>query len=1002
MEKILNEKNFLKLFEKLNPEQKKAVETLEGSVLVKAGPGTGKTQILALRILNILYKTDTEPENILALTFTNAGVSAMKKRLSEIVGPEIAFKVNIFTFHSFAENLIKEFSDFFPDFLNKKNANEIEKIEIVEDILKSENLKYLKSFADDFFATKIILNAINELKSSAISPEKFEESFLNIEKRMMENAGEDAYYKRVGKGFEKGDVKKDLTEKIEKEKKKQKELLIIYEKYQKILNEKNLYDFSDTILSVVEKAREDKNFLTYLQEKYFYILVDEHQDTNDAQNEMAHLIGNSSVSENNPNIFSVGDEKQAINRFQGASLENFLSYSKKYPKTKVINLNKNYRSSEEILNALDEVLKNDEKLSAENPAFKNIKKSIEIKEFNSYEEEILGILEEIKLEIKKGKKAEDFAVFYRENKNLDFIKKICQKKEIPFTIFSRENILENIEIKYFLQFLKAIFNPFSDKNLSEVLFTCPQNFSSYDVLKILEKLSYRKGEEMKNKNIIKIISNKKVLENIGVSEVEKFLEFSQFLEKQKKLSLEIEFSSFLEKFLRESGFYEKIMSDKNNFSSFSGIKKLFDEVLKNDIKSLEEFCRYLEILEKYEIKIESENNFENKGVRLMTVHGSKGLEFKKVYLTNFIDSKWKGRKRGGLNFSLPVKKNVGDLEDEKRLFYVALSRAQENFFISYAKKNSVGKEVLPSRFLEKIEKISVKKEIGALDEKILFKQLYEKENENEKSIFNEKYIKELFKKNTISFTAFSNYKKSPILYFFRNLIRLPSVQTRPLIFGNIIHKTLEIFFEECKKSKKILDEKFLLDCFEKSILFFKIPEKDFENIEKRGFEILKKYYQKYKDEFSFDVFTEEKIYSEIISRSGEKYTLYGIVDKMEILENDFLRVVDYKTGKSFSEKKTAQEKDLLKKQLVFYKLLLDKKFGKERVSEGILDFVEENKKGIFEKHIEKISKKDVDELEAELLDFIEDVETGKFLKEKYKKDKTNEEYWDLWEVLKGK
>jgi len=335
-------KDYLAKFEEkysiLNSQQKEAVDTIEGPVVVVAGPGTGKTQILTLRIANILKTQGGDfADNILALTFTNAGVHAMRERLADFVGIETAHKVGIFTFHSFADDQIRSNPEIFKKFAFSRPSTDIEKIQIIEEILQNSKLKHLKPFAKDFHYTQSIISVIDELKSNAINPNDLEVSILTLEKRILEQEGESAFYK-VNRGEnKKGDIKKDVINKIKNQKNKQKELIEIYQKYQDILEEKGLYDFSDMILSVVQEAENNEDFKSVLQEKYLYILVDEHQDTNDAQNKLIEIITSAEVNEGNPNLFTVGDEKQAIYRFQGASLENFLKFKDKYEDVKIIN-----------------------------------------------------------------------------------------------------------------------------------------------------------------------------------------------------------------------------------------------------------------------------------------------------------------------------------------------------------------------------------------------------------------------------------------------------------------------------------------------------------------------------------------------------------------------------------------------------------------------------------------------------------------------------------------
>lgn len=1000
------QEKFEKELVKLNDEQLQAVEQIEGPVMVVAGPGTGKTQILSLRIANILNKIGAEfAPNILALTFTNAGVKAMRERLINFIGIELAYEINIFTFHSFAEDQIKNNSEYFSNFIFSCPIDQIDQIEIIEDILESGQYKKLKTFSSSFHSINDILKAILDLKSEAITIQDFEASFLTIEKRTIDSF-DDPFYKRNCANGKKGDLRKEVLDKIQSEKEKQKELLDIYKKYQEELIKRKFYDFNDTILSVVEKAKNDINFRAILQEKYLYILVDEHQDTNEAQNKIIELIGEADANKKKPNIFTVGDEKQAIFRFQGADEKEFKKFKEKYVDVKIINLEKNYRSSQNILNTAHSLISDGVILKAENKNFAQHSKKVNSFFFEDRKEELIFLAEEIKEKIKEGVNPNEIAVFYSKNNEVDDIKNILEKYNIPYNIFSKENILDSIEIKKLLLILKAINNPYDDNILAKVLFIDFFDFDTFDILKIFDKLATRHRKAIKNKSVLKIISSKEILENIEISEIEKFLNFSKLLNKLKKESENLEFLEFFELALNEIGFLKYILSKKDNVSALKRLEKIFDEV-KNlsqtkGTYSLKKFLRYIEILERESIKIEvGQSSLMNDGINLMTAHKSKGLEFEYVYITNFTEKNWDKSRNRNL-FVLPIKKNKGSIDDKRRLFYVALTRGKKEVVISYAKKmDNLKRENLPSRFLKLIDENLIDfKNIKQKDLKSKIELYFGKKEEKVLSIFNKEFIKKTFLENPLSFTALNNYLKSPIVYFFRNLIRLPSVQVNYLVFGNIIHKTLELYFEKGKNEKRKPEKKELLLFFDQALEMFKINEKDFKNFKNRGYELLEKYFDKYNKDFNFDIRLEKDFYSEIELKDGAKLKLYGIVDKIEKLDDNKIRVIDYKTGKTYREK-TKEGRENLERQLVFYRLLIDGYFNDDRVSEAVLDFVEENKKtGELEVFKKIIDKKDVEELKELIREFAEDILSGDFLEREYEKTKENKEYFELWELLR--
>ncbi len=1007
-EKTIYRQQFQESYKKLNRHQKEAVDTIEGPVTVIAGPGTGKTQILTLRIANIIDKLGADlADNILALTFTNTGVQAMRDRLSQFVGPDLAYQVNIFTFHSFAEDQIKKYPEYFSRFNVARPVTEIQQIKIIEKILKKHHLEYLKTFASDFHYTKEIITAIDDLKREAISPEEFRKSLPNIRERILAEEGENAFLRRRSGNRQKGDLKKSVEQKIFREEGKQKELAKIYSEYQEALQKSGLYDFSDMILTVVEEAEKNPEYLTVLQEQYQYILVDEHQDTNQAQNRMIELIASAAVNEYRPNIFTVGDEKQAIFAFQGASLENFLRFQKQYRGVKVINLTDNYRSSQQILDSAHSLLAGETKLRAKNQTVAGLKHKVKVAEFSDYKEELLWLAEDIKKRISAGCHPDSLAVFYRQNKNLFAIKDIFDKYEIPYKVFSKENILDNKDIEKLIIFLRAMAEPYENEYLAKLLFVDFLNLDIFDVMKILRRLQFRRGKQRKERTILDIISSPETLKKMEINRPIELLSLADKLKESQKKSAQVDFLEFFEWFARESGFLKYILQKPDSSAGLKRLEKLFDEIRKQFFSqgdyNLSDFLEYIDILKKYNLTIDLGRDNHSAGVNLMTAHGSKGLEFDTVYITNFTDFVWPGRKRGQA-FKLPISKQAGEVEDEKRLFYVALTRGKKEVLISYSRLDLEGREQTPSRFLTAFpEKLIEKIKAPTTETRKKINKLFQPPRRPVLSVFSPEYVRAEFLKRTLSVSALNNYFQSPLKYFFRNLLQLPSQPNKNMIFGNIIHQALEDFFKECQRTGKVMSEKKLLQYFQQSLTNTLVPTKYYSDIAKRGQALLQEYYQNYSASFNLDIQLEKNFSTTFKLFNGENLRLYGIIDKIERLPNNKIRVVDYKTGRTYQEK-TKEEKEALRRQLVFYKLLLDRHYAETghpeiKVSEGVLDFVEKSKKtGRFERREFSLSSAEVKELEEQIQDFARDILSGDFLQRKYERDKHSEEFLDLWNL----
>ncbi|HRO71564.1 MAG TPA: UvrD-helicase domain-containing protein, partial [Chitinophagaceae bacterium] len=353
------EKKFEEEFARLNKEQQRAVNTIDGPVMVIAGPGTGKTQILASRIGKILLDTDTLPENILCLTYTDAGVVAMRKRLLQFIGPD-AYKVNIYTFHAFCNDVIQENLALFEK-ISLDPISELENIELYKELIDSfSKTNPLKRYRGDvYYEIKNLQNLFSTMKKEGWTP-----AFINrkIDEYLASLPTRDEFvYKRKFREFKAGDLKKD---KIEDEKEKMEKLRAAvneFDRFQELMRKRNRYDFDDMINWVIKAFEENKNLLADYQEKYQYILVDEYQDTSGTQNRIVELL----ISYwDQPNVFVVGDDDQSIYRFQGANVENMLSFADSYKDSlnKIVLVN-NYRSTQPILDIAKSLInRNDERL----------------------------------------------------------------------------------------------------------------------------------------------------------------------------------------------------------------------------------------------------------------------------------------------------------------------------------------------------------------------------------------------------------------------------------------------------------------------------------------------------------------------------------------------------------------------------------------------------------------------------------------------------------------
>ena len=462
----MSNKVFETEYKRLNPAQKEAVESIYWPVMVVAWPGTGKTQIIGLRAANIILKGWVNPENILVTTFTEAWVIAIRKRLVKFLGNE-GYKVWVSTIHSFSQDVIKTFPEKFIEFKAGTAIDDVDSFEILKKItdklLKEKMIEDLTTDYDPYFYLRDIKSRISNLKQEGIS---IDELKVSIKKQEEEYIEELAEIKPTLKKYENTKVKQA------KHINKLNELVIFFDEYNKYLREKSLYDFNDMINFVLVKFEDDDELKAHYAEKYQFIMLDEYQDTNNAQNKIIDLI--LSVSEDQPNIMTVWDDDQSIYRFQGANIENMLDFSTKYKDTNFIVLENNYRSNQQILDIASSLIENNnERLSNKITTInKKLTSSWDLKDSkntpslfksNSTLEEQTYIINNIKMLIKEWTKNEEIAVIVRWNREVEDWTNLLLQNWIEAESKLKTNILNSSYVKYVLNYLKLI----ADQNASD-------------------------------------------------------------------------------------------------------------------------------------------------------------------------------------------------------------------------------------------------------------------------------------------------------------------------------------------------------------------------------------------------------------------------------------------------------------------------------------------------------------------------------------------------------
>ena len=1006
---------FDKEYTSLNTAQKQAVDTTEGPVMVIAGPGTGKTQILAIRIGKILLETDTRPENILCMTYTDSGAIAMRKRLIKMIGPD-AYKVNIHTYHSFCNQVIQDNLSHF-DKNSMDPISELESIALVRELIdqfkKGNPLKRYRG--DVYYESQNLLYFFSIMKREGWSPELIKEGITTYLESLP--LRDEFIYKKKYQQFNAGDIKED---KVNAEKVKMAKLTAAveeFEKYQKKMIDRKRYDFDDMINWVIKAFEEKRELLAQYQEQFQYVLVDEYQDTSGTQNKLVELL----VSYwDEPNLFVVGDDDQSIFRFQGASVDNMLRFLQKYPNIKTIMLTENYRSVQPILDVSkslidanqERLIKHIEGLSKVLTAGKKELQGITefpvIKAYKTPREEMIGITQSIEELIKSGTDPKRIAVIYKENKYGEEIAEFLQCKKINY--FSKRNLdllaLPLIKkIVLFFEYLDAEMDmPFSgDEMLFEIL-----HYDWFGIQPLeIAKLSIENNERLYKKEgsgFRRIIDEK--TNKIAGSLFEKTI--SDELAQTGRLIESIigsinntTLQQLLEKIIRDTGLLGVIMRAQDHHWQLQVLTSFFD-FMKNETKKdhtldLRKFVKVIKMMKTEEIKLPIvQVGGSEKGVNLLTAHGAKGLEYEHVFFAGCNANYWESKRANSRGYTLPdtlfVSNAATDKNEElRRLFYVALTRAEKYLTISYAKFKEDGKEMETSMFTEELKSnhAFTEEQVVLDEEEIATFNLVRLLSTHEPVIdkMDSDIIDKALDKFTMNVTALNNYLNCPLEFYYRNLIRIPSPKNETLEFGSAVHHALEMMFNRMKEhpnkdfpKKEIVIDDFISYMYRHRESFTK---EEFERRMEYGKEVLEQYYNKKINHFNKIVSVERNIRNVMV----DGVPLKGKIDKMEF-DGHFVNVVDYKTGNPDNASKKLKNPELdppnggdYWRQAVFYKVLIDNsEQGKYQVRSTEFDFIEPNAKKEIKSQKVEITKEDTDLVRAQIVAVWHKIQSREFYK----------------------
>lgn len=652
----------MNLVDSLNDRQKEAVVNTDGPMLILAGAGSGKTKVLTTKVAYLIEEKNIDPNNILAITFTNKAAKEMKERIFKLEGNS-AFYIQISTFHSFGLKILKENCELLGYEKNFTILDSDDSLSIIKKIMKELNIDANK------YNPKAIKNVISNNKNEIIDPEK--------------------YSLYVNTDFD------EIT-------------LEVYRKYEKSLKINNAVDFDDLLILPLKLFNNNPGVLQKYQEKYKYVFIDEYQDTNEPQYILSKMI-----SAKYKNITVVGDADQAIFTWRGANYKNILNFEKDYKDAKVVLLEENYRSTKTILNAANNVIKNN-KVRKEKNLWTQNEEGSKITYYKAFDEkdESNYVVNEIKKLIEKGVNPKDICVLYRANAQSRTVEEAFLTSNISYNIVGSYAFYNRKEIKDLIAYLKLIYNNKDDVSLLRVINYPKRGIGN----KAIENLAIKSN--VLDKSLYEVIDSGKELD------------FKNMIEEIKKEESHLTLTELIDMVLDKSGMKKSLEDEKSieadirleNLEEFKSIAKAME--INEGIVSLEELLDKLALVSDV-----SEQKNDNEGkVTLMTMHAVKGLEYDYVFIV--------GVEEGLFPHSNSLESN-DELEEERRLCYVAITRAKKKLYLINARSRILYGKVssnVPSRFIneisdEYIETIGKKEDINVFKPKIDKNKMMNEDND---------------------------------------------------------------------------------------------------------------------------------------------------------------------------------------------------------------------------------------------------------------------------------
>ena len=977
--KILKQYNesFALELKRLNAGQQQAVGQIEGPVLVIAGPGTGKTHILTARIGRILMDTDAQAGNILCLTFTDAGVHAMRERLLQFIGPE-AHRVHIYTFHSFCNNVIKDNLELFGRY-DLEPISDLERVELVRallDDLPSNHLLRQKT-SDPYFYEKHLQDLFKRMKSEAWTADfihnKIDAYLKDLPLR------EEYIYKVNRKEFKKGDLKAWKIDEANRRMQLLGSAIDLYSDYTARMEAAQRYDYEDMILWVLNAFENNEALLLSYQERYHYFLVDEYQDTNGAQNS---ILKNLIAYWESPNVFIVGDDDQSIFEFQGARLKNLVNFHNEHEADlNLVILKDNYRSSQNILDASRSIIDNNQNrivsnldgvekvLEAQNDLVAKSSVQVQIIAYPNRVHEEAALVMQIEALQKADFPLKEVAIIYAKHKQAINLITLLEKKNIPYNTKREVNLLDLPlvrNIRLLLQYIQLeSVKPFSGEHLLfKILHFNFLGIAARDLSKISLHIA---GKGYKEKTYWRtFIGDEAQLGQLGLQKADQLTQSADLIDQLVSDQSNYSLPAFFERVINRSGLLSHLVrqDDKtwqlqvlNTFMNF-----IKTECLKDPRLSLKRFLDLLGIMDNNRLPLSLQKSIlAADGVNLITAHSSKGLEFQHVFILDTVKDQWEpGKSRGGRRFPFPDTLTLSGEEDameaRRRLFYVAVTRAKEHLHLSFANKNAENKVLQHAIFIDEImatTEIPIEQKEVPADVVLEAQHLSLLESEAPSIPGADKaMVDSLLENFTLSISSLNRFLKCPLSFYYEVILHLPTVQSEAASYGTAMHFALMRLFERMRadEEKRFPDIDLFITFFEEEMKRQRgyFTKKEYERRLEIGRKNLTAIYEQQLSSWPKSVLIEHDVRQ--VEYKGVPLT--GTIDRIDLNEKHEAHIADYKTGRIDSKnlQKPSEANPLggtYWRQLHFYKILYEAAQVDRKATSASIVYLEEDKTGHF-------------------------------------------------------